>query len=223
MTNKLQKYLIFFSYNGSQFHGSQMQKVVFREAHRDGKNYLTVQSSIKDGIERHFSHNLSSFEVRLTSRTDAGVHALRSAGDFFLEYSSEQLIFPPCIVKKALNSYLVSAKNDCFVQTCYLVNDRFDSRKDAENRTYVYKIRFGDINDWVINKGLYWNILTKADNLPNKLSYQQAFDCSKLEEISIILNKQPYNFENYHRKSKEIKNTVKNVKLEWRLHNDLLG
>ena len=39
-----------------------------------------------------------------------------------------------------------------------LVNQDFDSRKFAYQRSYIYKIRLGNIRDDPLTKDLYWNI-----------------------------------------------------------------
>ena len=118
------RYLIDFSYSGSNFSGSQKQK-----------NLRTVQGEIEKVLT---SINNSDVKVTLAGRTDARVNALSQKAHFDLNKNLS------CYkLKGALNSYL---KDDIYIKNVIIVNDSFHARYMVKEKTYEYKINVGMYN-----------------------------------------------------------------------------
>ncbi len=112
------RYFIEISYNGSNFHGWQIQP-----------NAVTVQET----IERAF-FTLLKKKIKLIAagRTDAGVHATQMYAHFDLE--EQDLLLG---LKVKLNSYL---GKDISVKNLYKMNKDAHARFDAMEREYKYFI-----------------------------------------------------------------------------------
>ena len=65
------RYLITFSYDGSNYNGYQKQP-----------NLRTIQSSIEDALK--FINGLESVDIHASGRTDKGVHAINQKAHFDL-------------------------------------------------------------------------------------------------------------------------------------------
>lgn len=118
------RYLIDFSYSGSNFNGSQKQK-----------NLRTVQGEIEKVLT---SINNSCVKVTLAGRTDAKVNALSQKAHFDLNKNLS------CYkLKGALNSYL---KDDIYINDVLIVNESFHARYMVKEKTYEYKINIGTYN-----------------------------------------------------------------------------
>ena len=112
------RYFIEISYNGSNFHGWQIQP-----------NAVTVQET----IERAF-FTLLKKKIKLIAagRTDTGVHATQMYAHFDLE--EQDLLLG---LKVKLNSYL---GKDISVKNLYKMNKDAHARFDAMEREYKYFI-----------------------------------------------------------------------------------
>lgn len=114
MTN----YLFKARYDGSFFHGWQMQK-----------NSVTVQGEITRAFERIFQTNVT---VNGCSRTDAGVHAEQFCFNVKLETDMTERR-----IVEALNSVL---PRSVAVYSCVKVEEDFHARFDCRGKEYVYRI-----------------------------------------------------------------------------------
>ena len=112
------RYFIEISYNGSNFHGWQIQP-----------NAITIQET----IERAF-FTLLKKQIKLIAagRTDTGVHATQMYAHFDLE--EQDLLLG---LKVKLNSYL---GKDISVKNLYKMNKDAHARFDAMEREYKYFI-----------------------------------------------------------------------------------
>ena len=112
------RYFIEISYNGTNFHGWQIQP-----------NAVSVQET----IEKAFFILLKK-QVKLTAagRTDTGVHATQMYAHFDLD--KQDLLFR---LKDKLNSYL---GKDILVKNLYKMNKDAHARFDAIEREYKYFI-----------------------------------------------------------------------------------
>ena len=112
------RYFIEVSYNGSNFHGWQIQP-----------NAVTVQETIEEAFG-----TLLKKQIKLTAagRTDAGVHATQMYAHFDLE---ELNLLSGLKVK--LNSYL---GKDISVKNLFKMNKDAHARFDAIEREYKYFI-----------------------------------------------------------------------------------
>ena len=112
------KYKAIVIYDGSNYNGFQSQK-----------NNNTIQNKIEDAI---FLLTEEKVKVRCSGRTDAGVHALGQVCDFNIKQNFNVETLP-----RAINHFL---PEDISVKEITVVQDEFNSMKDAKNKTYKYTI-----------------------------------------------------------------------------------
>lgn len=105
-------------YDGTNYHGWQVQP---------------TGDTIQAVLERAISTFLRT-PTRITGsgRTDAGVHALGQAANFFSEQE-----YGPHRIRRALNAL---TPNDITIKTVEIVSDSFDARRDGRSRVYEYRI-----------------------------------------------------------------------------------
>lgn len=114
-----QRYFIEMAYNGTRFHGWQVQP-----------NGITVQECIQKALSAILRENI---EVTGAGRTDTGVHASYFVAHFDCENAFAE---NPDLVHK-LNSFL---KNDLVIFSISKVGNDAHARFDAVSRTYQYHI-----------------------------------------------------------------------------------
>lgn len=114
-----------FSYDGSKFHGYQVQN-----------GLRTVQEELE--IELTRLNGMKPVKLISSGRTDALVHAYNQKGhfDFTKEINAEK-------VRNSLNRLL---KGDIYVKSIVSVNEDFSARHDVKEKTYEYKINLGEYN-----------------------------------------------------------------------------
>ncbi|MDE5983997.1 MAG: tRNA pseudouridine(38-40) synthase TruA [Eubacterium sp.] len=117
--------LLTIQYDGSNYHGWQVQK-----------NALTVQEVFQNAVEKVFHSRL---DVKGCSRTDTGVHA----NMYCLTIKTDMNISNEGVIL-ALNSNL---PDDISVVACQQVNDDFHPRYSCTSKEYVYKIYNGKIRN----------------------------------------------------------------------------
>ncbi len=111
-------YKMKIQYDGTNYSGWQIQE-----------NASTVQQILTDAIEQ-----ITREEVKLigSGRTDAGVHALGQVANFIIDKNLDLFKF-----KHSLNSVLPS---DISLVEINKVDEKFHSRFDAKQRSYIYLI-----------------------------------------------------------------------------------
>ncbi len=114
---------ITLAYNGSEFHGWQVQP-----------GFPTVQGALAECLGRITGENVFP---QGSGRTDAGVHALAQVASVRIESS-----IPERNLLVALNDILPSAVRVTGVER---VEDNFHARHSAKAKTYRYRIYRGDI------------------------------------------------------------------------------
>lgn len=119
------RYLIKFSYDGSNYAGYQ------RQPHLD-----TIQEELETAIYK-VNNNIKK-SVHSSGRTDKGVHALSQYAHVDLDID-----ITPKKLKRALNSNL---PNDIHVIDTYIVNDNFHARYNVIAKEYKYYINIGEYN-----------------------------------------------------------------------------
>ena len=126
----MQRYFIYLSYDGTSYHGWQVQK-------RD----VSVCSATQDALEKICGH-----PVKLTGcgRTDAGVHALRYCANFRTDCR-----IPIDRFALAANSRL---PDDIAVVDAVEVDERFNSISSCIKKEYIYKIHNSNIRDPFLEK-----------------------------------------------------------------------
>ena len=110
--------LITISYDGSLYHGWQVQK-----------NAVTVQEVVQRAVERVFCE---SVDIKGCSRTDSGVHANKYCFSFKTskDIDNEKVVL-------ALNTYL--PKNIAAL-SCERVGMEFHARYNVKSKQYIYKL-----------------------------------------------------------------------------------
>lgn len=110
--------LVSIAYDGSAFHGWQIQK-----------NAVTVQEEFQKALYKVIGERV---DIKGSSRTDSGVHAYEYCISFKTTHS-----IPPERLVAALNTYLpktIAAKKACYV------SEDFHARYSSLGKEYVYKI-----------------------------------------------------------------------------------
>lgn len=121
----LTRYLINFSYDGSNYNGYQKQK---------GLN--TIQGKIEDALK--YINNNKNTRIHSSGRTDAHVHAYNQYGhtDISVNITEYKL-------KCALNSLL---PDDIYIKSAKKVDEGFHARYMVKSKEYIYKINIGEYN-----------------------------------------------------------------------------
>lgn len=119
------RYLIKFSYDGSNFCGFQTQK-----------GLRTIQEELENALTK--INNSKPTTITATGRTDKGVHALCQYGhaDIDVDITEKKL-------KRALNSNL---PDDIHVIETKIVSPNFHARYHVKKKEYQYIINLGEYN-----------------------------------------------------------------------------
>ena len=129
----IRKLLITIQYDGSAYHGWQVQS-----------NALTVQEEFQNAVEKVFGSRL---DVKGCSRTDSGVHA----NMYCLTLDTDMDISCSNVVL-ALNTYL---PKDIAVIACVEAENDFHPRYSCKSKQYIYKIYNGKIRNPFYEKYAY--------------------------------------------------------------------
>jgi tRNA pseudouridine38-40 synthase len=119
------RYLIRFSYDGTNFYGYEKQP-----------NKRSVEEELEKAV--NFINNKKETKVTASGRTDKGVHALDQTASFTLDV--DITLYK---LKSALNSLL---PEDIHVNKVEIVNEDFHSRYMVKKKTYKYIINMGEYN-----------------------------------------------------------------------------
>ena len=119
------RYLITFSYDGSEFAGYQKQP-----------RKRTIQGVFEEALKE--INDNKAVSLCASGRTDAGVHALNQKAHFDLNVK-----ITPDKLYRALNSLL---PDDIYVRKVDSVSDNFHARFNAIGKEYIYKINMGEYN-----------------------------------------------------------------------------
>jgi tRNA pseudouridine38-40 synthase len=121
-------------YDGSRYDGWQKQ----------GNTEQTIQGKIEHVLERMMGQ---AVEVHASGRTDAGVHALAQVANFHGDTRLREEE-----IKEYLNKYL---PEDIRIKTVERVEERFHSRLNAQEKTYLYQIEMGEKKQVFERKYIY--------------------------------------------------------------------
>lgn len=123
-------YRITVQYDGTRYRGWQRQK----------NTEQTIQGKIETILTRQFGRNI---EIDGSGRTDAGVHARGQVANFRLhEAETDTFGREPKRLLEILNAYL---PEDIAVIEIKEASERFHSRLNATEKTYIYRIWNSDI------------------------------------------------------------------------------
>lgn len=121
----MKRYLITFSYDGTDFYGYQKQP-----------NLRTVEGELEEVLK--FINDGKEVILIASGRTDSKVHALNQKAHFDLDVDIKLHK-----LKSALNSYTGS---DIYVKEVSRVDDNFHARYMVRAKEYIYKINMGEYN-----------------------------------------------------------------------------
>ena len=136
-----QRYSLGIQYVGKHFGGASGRP----SADRNSSASPSVQELIESALDRFVGNN-NHRNFQFSSRTDAGVHALRNVLHVDLQHRRKQAHelrdpHPPQTVQRALNHYLaLSCSSEIEVIDVNKVSDDFHARYNAKSRSYVYRI-----------------------------------------------------------------------------------
>lgn len=118
------RYLITFSYDGTNYNGYQKQL-----------NKNTIQDKIESALNKITSNKII---IHASGRTDSKVHALNQKAHFDLdkEYDIYKL-------KKSINSLI---PEDIHISKIEVVDNDFHARFNVKEKEYIYKLNIGDYN-----------------------------------------------------------------------------
>lgn len=153
------RFFIQLSYNGTNYHGWQIQP-----------NATSVQETLTKALGVVL--NNKSIVIMGAGRTDTGVHA----SQMFAHFEYENVIDSKTIAHK-LNSFL---PKDIAVSNIIAVDQNAHARFDAKQRTYEYQINltknvFLDELSWYFNKELNVEAMNNAANLLMEFTDFQCF------------------------------------------------
>ncbi len=159
--------LLTLKYDGSAFHGWQVQK-----------NALSVQEVFQKACEKVFCEKLS---IKGCSRTDSGVHA-----DMYCVSLKTNSPIATERVPVALNTLL---PNEIAVYDCKEVSKDFHARYSCVSKQYVYKIYNAEIRNPFLEKYQYHYRYKIDENLLNRAAkefigtYDFAGFCSAKSDV----------------------------------------
>ena len=167
----MRKLKITIQYDGSSYHGWQVQK-----------NAVTVQEVFQDAVEKVF---LKRLDVTGCSRTDSFVHA----NMYVLTLETDMNISNEGVIM-ALNSKL---PNDIAVIDCEECESDFHPRYSCKSKEYIYKLYNGKRpNAFLPKYAYYYRRFIDADYLNSQAqAYVGTFDysgfCSAKSDVEAIL------------------------------------
>ncbi|XP_061041156.1 tRNA pseudouridine synthase-like 1 isoform X1 [Eubalaena glacialis] len=125
------RYLVYFQYLGTDFNGVA--------AVRGAQHAIGVQNYLEEAAER--LNSVVPVKFTISSRTDAGVHALSNAAHLDVQRRSGRPPFSPEVLTQALNTHLRHPA--IRVLQAFRVPSHFHARHAATSRTYLYRLVTG--------------------------------------------------------------------------------
>lgn len=171
----MKNYKIIIQYDGTRYKGWQGQK----------STDATIQGKLEHVLSNMAGHVV---EVIGSGRTDAGVHAAGQVANFKLEeHWSKEEIFA------TLNQYL---PEDIAVISIEEVDERFHSRYQAIEKTYVYRIHNSKIPDVFGRRFSY--------------QYEEKLDIERMKKAAALLTG-THDFASFCGNKKMKKSTVRTI------------
>ncbi|KAK7081565.1 tRNA pseudouridine synthase-like 1 [Halocaridina rubra] len=129
----MRRYLLYLSYSGTRLRGVQKQP-----GEGVTETCKSVQGFLDTGLLRLNPSNIP--QSYISSRTDAGVHAIQNAAHVDLCREREGTFYPPKLITKVLNSLFIKENVDIRVRHTREVPSNFHSRFHAAGRSYLYRL-----------------------------------------------------------------------------------
>ncbi|XP_053693104.1 tRNA pseudouridine synthase-like 1 isoform X1 [Sabethes cyaneus] len=130
----MNRYLIHLSYIGTQFRGIQKNLTKENPTLEDPQS---IEGSLEIALKK--LHPANDFKIKLSSRTDAGVHALHNTVHVDLERRNGKP-YDEVKVTQCLNRALGSQELPIRIINTQLVPMTFHARMCAKSRTYLYRL-----------------------------------------------------------------------------------
>lgn len=146
----MKKYKIIVSYDGTNYHGWQIQP-----------NKITIAGTLEKRFKEVFGKDIT---ITGSSRTDTGVHALGQVAQFSTDLNIEK--------SRLLEIFNNSLPKDILIKKIEIASDKFHVRHNVSRKTYHYYIfkerpsvflsRYGyfypqiDINKFEDNLQVFW-------------------------------------------------------------------
>ncbi|KAG8650290.1 hypothetical protein MANES_07G024000v8 [Manihot esculenta] len=152
---RLQRYLVAIEYIGTRFSGSQKQLTC-----------RTVVGVLEEAFHKFIGQPVS---ISLSSRTDAGVHALSNVCHVDVERISKRKpgeVLPPhepAVVRRAVNHFLQKNEGDIMVIDVQCVPVDFHARFKAQERTYFYRLLSGPEPLSTFEQNRAWHVPEQLD------------------------------------------------------------
>ena len=137
----LKRYKIIIAYDGTNYHGWQIQP-----------SDITIASTLQRSFKTTFSKNISLVGA---SRTDAGVHALGQTGLVICD-----LDLPPERLRYAWNNAL---PNSIFIRSATRAEPQFHIFADVVLKTYYYHLFIARPLPFIARYGWRWQFIPNVD------------------------------------------------------------
>lgn len=150
------RYFIELAYNGTAYHGWQLQP-----------NAITVQECLDKALSIYFRQTVNTLGC---GRTDTGVHARQFFAHFNLQFPNTLDFLGNDEMQKKIPGINSLLPYDISVKRIFIVNDDAHARFDAVERSYKYHIHFYKdpfkLNrSWLLKGELDVNLMNDAAKL----------------------------------------------------------
>ena len=142
------RYLITFSYDGSNFYGYQIQN-----------NERTVQGEIEKVLTK--INGNKKITISASGRTDRGVHAINQKAHFDCELDGN----------KIFNSMNKMLPKDIYIKKIEKVDNDFHARFSVQKKEYIYIINMGEYDPLMRNYQYQYNKKLDVDKMKLASNY----------------------------------------------------
>lgn len=153
MERNIMRYLIKFSYDGTNYHGYQTQN-----------GYRTIQQTMEEAATK--INNGKKVIITASGRTDRGVHALGQLAHLDIDVK-----ITPYKLKRAMNTNL---PEDIHIISAEEVEDNFHCRYQAKEKEYEYRINMGEYNPLRRNYVYQHNYPLQVDKMEQAIHYLEG-------------------------------------------------
>lgn len=143
------RYLITFSYDGTNFSGYQKQP-----------NLRTVEGEIEHALSFIANEEIT---IHSSGRTDKGVHAISQTAHF--DFPKEITLYK---LKCALNTY---TKDDIYIKDVKVVDNDFHARYMVKEKTYIYKLSMNEYDPLTRNYIFQYGKILDIEKIKKEAKY----------------------------------------------------
>lgn len=144
------RYLMTFSYDGTNFHGYQKQPKL-----------RTIEGELENALT--YINGGENVSIHSSGRTDKSVHALNQKAHFDL--NKDISLYK---LKCAINTHI---GNDIFVKDIHIVDNIFHARYMVKKKIYIYKINTKEYNPLERNYIYQYNKDLNIDTMKKEIKY----------------------------------------------------